>query len=244
MIRTLPLALLALSAAVPAAAAAAERTYSITDFDKVQVDGPYRVTLTTGRSSSARAEGSREALDHVSIDVQGGTLRVRRNRSAWGSPPGGGSGGGGGGGGAGPVAVTLTTRDLRNASVVGSGSLDIDGAKGLRVDLSVSGSGRLNVGSVDSDNLIVGLLGGGRITLAGRTKQLKATVQGSGDLAASGLSADDAQIASDTAGNVAVAVMRTAKVTATGAGDVEIIGSPTCTVQAKGSGQVSCGAPR
>jgi hypothetical protein len=236
MTRPLPLALLALlalAAAVPAAAA--ERTYSITDFDKVQVDGPYRVTLTTGRSSAARAEGSAEALDHVSIDVQGGTLRVRRNRSAWGSYPGSGEG---------PVAVTLATRDLRSAAVVGSGSLDVDRAKGLRVDLSVSGSGRLNVAAVESDNLVVGLLGGGRLTLSGRTKQLRATVQGSGDLAAAGLSADDAQIGSDTAGSVVVAVARTAKVTSTGAGDVEIVGSPTCTVDSKGSGRVSCGGAR
>jgi hypothetical protein len=233
MTRTLPLALLAFAAAAPAAAA--ERVYSITDFDRVQVDGPYRVVLTTGRSSSARAEGTTEALDHVSVDVQGGTLRVRRNRSAWGGYPGGGTG---------PVTVALTTRDLRNAAVVGSGSLEIDRARGLRVDFSVSGSGRLTVGSVEADNLVVGLLGGGRITLAGRAKQLKATVQGSGDLAAERLSADDAQIASDTAGNVAVAVARTAKVTATGAGDVEIVGSPVCTVQARGSGQVRCGNAR
>lgn len=230
MTRTLPLALLAFAAAVPAEAA--ERTYSVTDFDRVQVDGPYRVILTSGRSSAARAEGSTEALDHVSIDVQGGTLRVRRNRSAWGAPPSGGTG---------PVTVTLATRDIRNAQVAGSGSLDVDRAKGLRVDLSVSGSGRLSVASVEADNLIVGLLGGGKITLAGRAKQLKATVQGSGDLAAAGLTADDAQIGSDTAGHVAVGVAKTAKVTATGAGDVEIIGSPTCSVQAKGSGQVTCG---
>jgi hypothetical protein len=231
MIRNLPLALLAFAAS----AGAAERTYSITDFDRIQVDGPYRVTLTTGRSSAARAEGSAEALDHVSVDVQGGTLRVRRNRSAWGSYP---------GTGAGPVVVTLTTRDLRNAALVGSGSLDVDRMKGLRVDLSVSGSGRLTVAAMEADNLVVGLLGGGRITLAGRTKQLRATVQGSGDLAATGLTADDAVIGSDTAGNVAVAVTRTAKVTATGAGDVEIIGTPTCTVEAKGSGRVTCGSAR
>jgi hypothetical protein len=233
MTRILPLALLALAAAVPAGAA--ERTYSITDFDRVQVDGPYRVTLATGRSSAARAEGSTEALDHVAIDVQGGTLRVRRNRSAWGGYP---------AEGVGPVTVALTTRDLRNAAVVGSGSLDIDRARGLRVDLSVSGSGRLTVADVQSDNLIVGLLGGGRITLAGRTKQLRAIVQGSGDLAARGLSADDAQIGSDTAGNLAVAVVKTAKVTSTGSGDVEIIGSPACRVEAKGSGQVVCGQGR
>src|SRR5690349_20556352 len=85
MTRIPPLALLAFAAAAPAAAA--ERHYSITDFDRVQVDGPYRVTLATGRSSAARAEGSTEALDHVSIDVQGGILRIRRNRSAWGGYP-------------------------------------------------------------------------------------------------------------------------------------------------------------
>jgi len=234
MTRTLPLAFLALAAAA-APAGAAERRYSVTDFDRVQVDGPYRVSLQTGLSSGARAEGSTEALERISVEVQGGILRVRRNRSAWGGYPGEGPG---------PVTITLTTRDLRTAAVVGSGSLDIDRVRGLRVDLSVSGSGRLSVGAVDADNLMVGLLGSGRITLAGRAKQLKATVQGSGDLAASGLSADDAQIASDTAGNVAVAVARTAKVTASGPGDVEIVGAPSCTVEAKGSGQVLCGRGR
>ncbi len=234
MTRILPLALLAFAAAAPAGAA--ERTYSITDFDRVQVDGPYRVSLRTGLNSGARAEGSAEALDRVSIDVQSGVLRVRRNRSAWGGYP--------GEGGAEPVTVVLTTRDLRNAAVVGSGSLDIDRVRGLRVDLSVSGSGRLTVAAVDADNLMVGLLGSGRIDLAGRAKQLKATVQGSGDLSAAGLSADDAQVASQTAGKIIVDVSRTAKVTATGPGDVEILGSPTCTVQSTGSGQVLCGRGR
>jgi len=233
MTRILPLALLALGAASPAAAV--ERRYSVTDFDRVQVDGPYRVTLRTGLASGARAEGSQQAIDHVSVEVQGGILRVRRNRSAWGGYP---------GEGVGPVTVTLTTRDLRTATVVGSGSLDIDKVRGLRTDLSVSGNGSLSVGAVESDNLIVGLLGGGRITLAGRAKQMKATIQGSGDLAASALRADDAQIASDTAGKVAVAVARTAKVIATGPGDVEILGAPTCNVESKGSGQVSCGRGR
>lgn len=233
MTRILPLALLAFAAAAPAAAA--ERTYSVTDFDRVQVDGPYRVTLTTGRGSAARAEGSTEALEQVAIDVQAGTLRIRRNRSAWGGYP---------AADVGPVAVTLTTRDLRNAVVIGSGSLDVDRAKGLRVDLSVSGSGRLRVADVEADNLVVGLLGGGRIAVAGRARQLRAVIQGSGDLDAPGLTADDAQIASETAGNVVVGVAKTAKVTAAGPGDVEILGSPACTVQAKGSGRVVCGGSR
>ncbi|HEX8622074.1 MAG TPA: head GIN domain-containing protein [Allosphingosinicella sp.] len=233
MIRTLPLALLALAAATPAGAA--ERNYSVTDFDRIQVDGPYRVTVTTGGSSAARAEGSPDALERVSVDVLGRTLRVRANRSGWGGYPGERSG---------PVRVALTTREVRSATVIGSGSLDVDRTRGLRVDLTVSGSGRLAVARVEADNLVVGLLGGGRITLAGRAKQLKATVQGSGDLAAAGLSADDAQIAADTAGSVAVAVARTVKLNATGPGDVEILGNPSCTLEGQGSGNVVCGKGR
>jgi hypothetical protein len=233
MTRILPLAFLALAAAAPAGAA--ERSYSVTDFERVQVDGPYRVTVVTGQYSGARAEGSTAALDQLSVDVQGGTLRVRRSRSAWGGYP---------SDQAGPVTVALTTRDVRAAAVVGSGSLDVDRTKGLRVDLSVSGSGRLSVAAVEADNLIVGLLGGGHITLAGRAKQLKATVQGSGDLDAAGLGADDAQINADTAGSVTVSVARTVKLNATGPGDVEIIGNPTCTLEGQGTGNVVCGNRR
>ena len=233
MTRTLPLALLAFAAAAPAGAA--ERSYSVTDFDRVQVEGPFQVTLTTGLASAARVEGSPQALDRITVEVLGSTLRVRSNRSGWGGYPGERTG---------PVRIALSTRELRAAAVVGSGSLDVDRARGLRVDLTVNGSGRLAVGGVEADNLVVGLLGGGRITLAGRARQLKATIQGSGDLAAAGLSVDDAQIDADTAGSVTVAVARTVKLNATGSGDVEILGNPGCTLEGQGTGNVVCGKSR
>src|SRR3954451_19033136 len=110
MIRILPALLLLL----PAAAAAADRTYTVTDFDRVQVDGPYEVVLTTGGPSGARATGSQLALDAVTVEVSGATLRVRTNRSAWGGYP---------GQPVEPAKIRLTTRDLKSATVVGAGSL-------------------------------------------------------------------------------------------------------------------------
>jgi hypothetical protein len=230
MFRTMTGFAFLLAAAAPAAAA--ERSYSITDFDRVQVEGPYEVSLATGRSSSARASGSAEGLDRVTVEVQGRTLRVRANQSAWGGTP---------GRPAGPVRIVVTTRDLVAASVVGSGSLAVDKARGLRIDLSVSGSGRLSIGRAEADTLVVGLLGAGHISAAGTAKQLKATVQGAGDLDAAELRADDARIQADTAGTVSVTAVRSATVKATGSGDVTIGGKPSCTVQATGSGRVSCG---
>jgi hypothetical protein len=225
--------IVALLSAAPAAGA--ERRYPVTDFDRVQLDGPFQVTLRTGAPSSARALGSQAALDRVSLEVRDRTLRIRTNRSAWGGNP---------RDAAGPVTIELSTRDLNAASVIGSGSLAIDRARGLKVDLSVGGSGRLSAAAVDADNLLVGLAGSGRITIGGRAKQLRATVQGTGDFDGSALKADDAVLDAQTAGTIAFSAVRTAKVTATGPGDIAIGGSASCTVDARGTGAVSCGRSR
>ena len=222
----------AFAALCAAPAAAAERRFTVTDFDRILVDGPFHVTLSTGRSGSAVATGSSQALDRVSIEVQGRTLRVRPNRSAWGGYP---------GEGAGPLKIVLGTHELRAASVTGSGSIAIDKAKAMRFDVSVAGSGGIAIASLEADKLGIGLLGSGRIELGGKAKELRATVQGAGSLAAEALLTEDADINADTAGDIAVAVRRTAKVTSTGQGDTRIVGRPACTVRALGSGRVSCG---
>jgi hypothetical protein len=227
---------LALAACLVAApAAAAERSYAVTDFDRIQVDGPYEVVLTTGRSSSAHASGTQQALDAVTVEVESGTLRVHANRSAWGGYPGQTPG---------TARIFLATRDLRSAVVRGSGSLAIDRARGLRVDLSLAGNGRLSVAAVEADNLNLGLLGAGRISLAGTAKQMRATIQGNGDLDAAGLKVEDAQLATDTSGSIAFQATRTANVKALGAGEVVVTGPAACTVEATGSGPVHCGRSR
>ena len=229
MTRIMLAALLALSS-VPASAA--ERRYTITDFDRIQVDGPFQVALTTGRASSAMASGSSAAIERVSIEVQGRTLRVRANRSAWGGYP---------GEGAGPVHILLSTQGLRGASLAGSGRLSIDKARTMRFDASVSGSGQIDVGNIEADTLAVALLGLGTISVGGKAKSLRATLGGAGDLDAEALSVEDAQIDASTSGSIAVAVRRAATVTSSGQGDIKIIGNPACTVKSSGSGQVLCG---
>lgn len=229
MTRIMLAAFLALSAAP---ASAAERRYTVTDFDRIQVDGPFQIALTTGRAGSAMASGSNAAIERVSIDVQGRTLRVRANRSAWGGYP---------GEGVGPLRILLSTHGLRGASLAGSGHLSIDKARTMRFDASVSGSGRIDIGAIKADTLAVALLGSGKIKVGGEAKSLRATIEGTGDLEAEALSVEDAQINASTSGSIGVAVRRAATVTSSGQGDTKIIGSPACTVKSSGSGQVLCG---
>jgi hypothetical protein len=230
MFKLAPVLLLAL-AALPAHAA--ERRFSVTGFDRIQIDGPYEVTLATARSSSASASGSAVALDGVLINVEGRTLRIRPKRGAWGGYPGEDGG---------PVRIQLGTAELRAAALSGSGSLAIDKLKGMRIDLSLSGSGRLSVASVEADQLNAASLGSGKLVLAGKVKSLRTAIQGSGSLEGEGLSADDATVTADTSGEIALAVRRAANVTSSGAGGTRISGSPACTVKRLGAGSVRCGA--
>jgi hypothetical protein len=224
--------LAALIFATSAPAVAAERRYSITDFNRVEVDGPYQVTLTTGGSSSARATGSSAALDRLSVEVMGQTLRIRTNVSSWGGYPGAATE---------LPSVTLTTRDLQAVSVNGSGKLTVDKAKGLKLTVSVVGSGQASIAAVDADNLFVSMLGSGQISLGGKAKALRAEVHGAANLDAGGLTASDVQLFADSAGNTKLNVSHAVTVQASGTGDVEVGGAPACTVKNSGSGQVRCG---
>ena len=224
-------ALLALTA-FAAPAAAEDRRYAIQDFDRLIAEGPYIVHLVTGTATTAIAHGSREALDRMSLDVQGQMLRIRRNRGAW---------SGGSGADPGLVTIDLVTRSVRSVRLIGPVRFDADNVRGLRVEFSVEGSGTLHATRLNADALSLALLGSGRLDIAGAAGTLAATFQGTGDLAAPGLVAHNATIASTTSGSVALTVNGPATVTNNGIGNVRIFGRAVCTINGATADQVRCG---
>ncbi|MBB5684150.1 head GIN domain-containing protein [Sphingobium boeckii] len=219
---------------LPGPALAADRVATVTSFDRIRVDGPYRVEIVTGRGTSAKISGDRAAIDRVDIAVQGTLLTIRTNRTAWqGGWPDDEKGG--------PVIIRLTTGELRGAAISGSGSVMIDKVRGPRLSLAVEGSARMTIGRVETDRLDLGLAGSGNLTLAGATKALTAIVRGAATIDGAGLIANDLTVTSESAGNVTLGAKLSAKVVSSGAGGVAIGGKPACTVNALGSGEVVCG---
>jgi hypothetical protein len=212
-------------------AVAAERHYSVTDFDRVIIEGPFIVRLSTGRATSAAASGSTAALDRLSVVSNAQTLRIRRNSAYW---------GGNTEAQQGPVTIDLVTRNLRSVRLIGPGTLDIDRVSGLRVELLVEGSGRLRAANVSADNLGLGLAGSGRIELAGAAGSLTADIQGTGDVDASALRVENASITSTTTGRIALGVTRAATVNALGLGIIDIIGRADCTRRGPNADLVRC----
>lgn len=211
-------------------AIAAERNLSVTTFNKVRVDGPYKVKVTTGVSPFARVSGTTAAIDAVLVDQQGQTLIIRRNPNTWGgssSEP------------RRPVEITVGTADLSGVWVNGAGSLAVDRIKGLSFNLSVQGSGAAAIANADVDQLTIGISGAANASIAGKAPKLTAIVRGTSVLDASALAVKDVTVGAEGPAQVRINASGTAKVDARGVASVEIAGGAACTVKAEGSAVVT-----
>ena len=224
------LALLAL-ASLPAAAAAppTERNFTVTSFDRIRVDGPYKVTLRTDVAPYARATGAGYAIDGLSLKVEGRTLVIRIGNSGWGSYNGESRG---------PVMIEVGTHELSAAYINGAGMLDIDRVSGLGFELWISGSGMARIDDVDVDQMRVGISGAGTSRLSGRAAKLNTSVRGTSTFDADRLQVTDAEITAEGPSTVRMAVSNSAKVDAFGLVSVTLTGNPACTVKAHGSASV------
>jgi hypothetical protein len=216
--------------ALTAPAGAATRGFGITNFSKIRVEGPYKVTIATNVPPFAKASGSPAALDRVAVEVRGDTLIVRTDPSAWGGYPGEDPG---------PVEISVGTHDLTNADLTGAGKIAIDGVRGLTFALSVQGSGAAEIDDVEADQLQVNLAGTASAKLSGRTHNFTALVRGLSALDADKLASPDTHITADGSATVDANATGTARVDAWGPATIRLSGRPTCTLKVTGSTSVS-----
>lgn len=226
--RTFIAAALALALASPADAAT--RNFGINNYERIRIDGPFKVVVKTGVAPFAKASGSPAALDRVSVEMRGNTLVLRNNMSGSGDY---------GGRDSGPVEVTLGTHDLSSVSHNGTGTLTIDKVKGLSFDLSVQGAGAATIGQVDVDQLNANIIGTSSATLAGRAGKMTAVVRGISALDAGALAIKDATIGAEGAATVKANVSNAVTVDGNGPINVVLSGRPACTLRVRGAAGVS-----
>jgi hypothetical protein len=235
--------LVALPAVLPAAlvafpALAADRTYTVGSFERIRIDGPFRVDLTVGKSPGATAQGDTRNTDRVNIRVEGDTLIVSANSNAWQeqadaarstrSPA--------------ATIIRASTPRLRGAVVYGGGQLSISGpVRAQRVDLSVRGTGSLSATGIVADQLIASVTGPGTLTLGGKAAKARLSGDGPARILAEGLVTDDLSVRTDGNGETIARARITANINAAGVGAVTVYGKPTCVVNKNVQGPVSCG---
>ena len=225
--------LIAIAALLPGQTLAAERTLSVTDFDRLRVEGNFIVEVIAGRSTSARITGTPDAIDTTTVQGLGRTLTIRRTRLGWvgtrdpsTKPP----------------VIRLTVPTLSNIWSSGAAAVRIDRMKGPRIGVSLEGSGSVTVADVQADALDLGVIGSGRVEMSGKVAGMTGVLRGAVELASAKLTVADLRLTSENSGTAVVTATRSANVTATGSGSVTVFGKPACTVRNLGSGNVDCGA--
>lgn len=223
----------ALIAALAAPAQAERRGYTLTAFDRIIVNGPFVVRLSTTQPGQDYAEGDARAIEQISVQITGRTLTVRRNVSGnWGGYPGEGNG---------AATLYLTTPNLTQATVIGTGDLEIDRMEGGQVIASLGGNGRLAIREFDADNVALSLTGAGGIEAGGHGETGRITVQGAGTVSAQALTIEDLSVNLNGPGMIEVTADREAEIVASGNGNVTVYGDAACTDRSVGSGSVQCG---
>ncbi|WP_260580683.1 head GIN domain-containing protein [Sphingopyxis sp. PET50] len=231
LIRWAALAAAALLAA--ASASAAEKRYGLTSFEAIELNADVTVEVVTRAPVSAVATGSPDALDRLTVETRDGRLvigqKIYAGDEARRQP-------------LGAVTLRVNAANLRSATVVGGGSLQIDTLKGTKVTIGLRGPGRLTVGTVTSDRLTVAMIGNGTMVLAGQAKTAQMTLSGAGAVDAGDLKIDELVSDSEGTGDHIFHAVKSAAVTSRGLGRVTVLGKPLCTVRNVGAGTVQCGA--
>ncbi len=214
---------------------AAERGYSVSDFDRIDVTGPFIVSVEAGKSPSARATGDARALDGLIVEMRGRTLKIGAGSGGWGGWPGEKT--------AAPT-IRITVPALREAALRGSGRLTISRMRAQVVRLALAGSGALTVTSIETDRLFANMLGSGTMTLSGKVLNAQISTEGSGTIAGSALMTGALTLSASSAGQTELSASKAATIQASGDGDVIISGTPACIVANVGGGEVKCGQPK
>jgi hypothetical protein len=208
---------------------ATQRSYDLTGFNAVSLAGSQDVIVRVGPAHSVRAEGDAKMLERLSIEVEGGNLRIGMKKGNWSDF-----------GSRSKTTIHVTLPALEAAAIAGSGDMRIDRVEGNRFSATVSGSGDLSIDAVRVADAEFAVTGSGAIRASGNAQRASNSVTGSGDLDLGGLETGTAAMAIVGSGDIRARVMQQANVSIIGSGDVSISGPAKCSVTKRGSGNVRC----
>lgn len=236
MIRTYAtLAALALAMLGVQGASAAERRYTLSTFDKVRIDGDVAVEIVSGAAPSALAIGDPRALDALTVRVQGGTLSIRRARASQlterrkqsGTPD------------ALPL-VRLSARAVQSLMLQGHGSVRIDRLTGARPNATLNGSGSIDIGVVQADALALNVSGSGSLKAAGTATSARAVMLGDGLIEATGLSLSSLDLFGEGPVRARMTVDGPARISVMGDAQIEIGGQSKCIIRQSAANAIAC----
>ncbi|MBK8376120.1 MAG: DUF2807 domain-containing protein [Sphingomonadales bacterium] len=216
------------ASAVPALAA--ERTFMVSSFENLIVEGNVQVRVITGSAPSAKATGDKRMIDTVRVERSGNSVTVRyrptlESRNTSGKP----------------LTVVLTTHSLQTIIIRGSADVKADKIKANIARLEIQGAGSLTVDDIKSDRLISIITGSAKFAVAkGAVRSGEVLIDGAADVVAPEVIFNDLRLIQNGQAKSQLRAERKVEISTAGSGSIEILGKATCFVREGGNANIKC----
>lgn len=201
------------------------KTYPVSGFSSIYLEGNGNVTLRQG-NPSVRIDGSANQLELVNVRVEDNVLHIERIGRVTFQPK---------------IDIVITLPRLVNFASVGIFDLETSGSPlpGERVGIEISGSGNYNF-NLGARHVSVSHDGFGNVTLVGLAETLTAEVNATGSFDSRNLLTEDVSISVNGVGGASVHASRRLEARANGIGSITYRGNPlTVERRARGIGRIS-----
>ena len=211
-------------------AANAQEKRKVGNFTKLNVKGPFDVTLVSGKGDLTITTSDQDILKSIITEVKDNTLTISfQNSFKWNNK-------------IKYLKVEVPFTALDEILLTGSGSIvSTPTVNSDNLKVTLTGSGDIDL-KINSKNTAAALNGSGDLTLSGKTTNLEGAVVGSGDLKAFGLIAENTEITVSGSGDGKVYASENIKARVIGSGDIIYKGNPKKEdTKVSGSGDISKG---
>jgi hypothetical protein len=199
------------------------RTFTWVDFDRLEIEDAFEVTITQGAQFSIKAEGDYRNLDDIRMFKSGSTLEIefednsRRQYTTY---------------------ITITMPELREINFSGAVNATINGFRNQnRFGAALSGASMAQI-DLTATQLDLRLSGASRVRLTGEGTEIDASISGASNLSAYGFPVKVGRFDISGASQAHVTVADLITGTVTGASELTYKGSPQVDVESSGGSLV------
>ncbi|MFC5409201.1 head GIN domain-containing protein [Larkinella bovis] len=201
------------------------RTFSVSNFDQLNLGSAFTIHVTRGGSYKVTATGRSADLEDLEAKVSNNTLQIRYKDKSWNRNRQ-------------RVTVNVTMPDLKGVHFSGASRSDVTGFRNVRdLDVDISGASTSTL-EVDAERVVVDLSGASNVTLTGQAKRLEGEVSGATTLKAYDLKVAKARVDVSGASSARLNVTDRLEAEASGASSVTYRGSASIRSNTSGASSV------
>ena len=210
---------------VSAFAQETNRTFTVKDFDKLDIGNAFKINVSQGSGYKLEARGNEKDVEDLVAVVSGGKLVVKYRSNDWWKWH------------KKTIYLTITMPALQSAHFSGATSSKVSGFSSEIMDIDLSGASDATF-NVNAKNVNIDCSGASDLTIIGNGDKMQAEVSGASELKAYDFKTSNAKVESSGASDAKVNVSGSLSASASGASDVRYKGNPSVTKNTSGASSV------